>query len=216
MADLSVREFAISNPFIIAASPATHGAWAVLKSARALPGAVVMRNYRHGAGGGALMLPSAAELRAGRQAAHSHALGTQVPDPFSSLAEYCQAVSRVRREMPSQVKLWVSVGHFQDTVTPGVDWQKDWTTQARELERAGANALEVHFNTPGVAVAGNRVHDFYRLIYNTTRMIKAVASIPVIRSLCLYGRAGLPPAPPSPPQAWAVAGGRRAHRCRQA
>ncbi|MGQ9553773.1 MAG: 4Fe-4S binding protein [Anaerolineae bacterium] len=183
MADLSVREFAISNPFIIAASPATHGAWAVLKSALALPGAVVMRNYRHGAGGGALMLPSAAELRAGRQAAHSHALGAQVPDPFSSLAKYCQAVSQVRREMPSQVKLWVSVGHFQDTVTPEVDWQKDWTTQARELERAGANALEVHFNTPGVAVAGNRVHDFYRLIYNTTRMIKAVASIPVMVKL---------------------------------
>jgi len=183
MADLSVAEFGTINPFVIAASPATQGASAVIKSARSLPGAVTMRNYRHGAGGGALMLPSAATLRAGEQAAHSHAIGTQVPDFHSSQEEYWEAVARARREMPSDVRLWVSVGHFQDTVTPGVDWRKDWTNQARELEGAGADALEVHFNTPGVAVAGNRVHDFYRLIYNTTRMIKPATRLPVMVKL---------------------------------
>jgi dihydropyrimidine dehydrogenase (NAD+) subunit PreA len=79
---------------------------------------------------------------------------------FSSLEEYCEGVAKVRREMPQDVKLWVSVGHFKDTVDPGMDWENDWTRQAVELELAGADALEIHFNTPGVAVARNRVYDF--------------------------------------------------------
>ena len=56
MADLSVRELGLVNPVIIASSPATHGVKAVLKSAGARPGAVVMRNYGHGAGGGAFII----------------------------------------------------------------------------------------------------------------------------------------------------------------
>jgi dihydropyrimidine dehydrogenase (NAD+) subunit PreA len=38
MADLSVKELGMINPFIIASSPATHGVKNVLKSSRALPG----------------------------------------------------------------------------------------------------------------------------------------------------------------------------------
>lgn len=183
MADLAVPELGLLNPFIIASSPATQGLRAVLKSAAVLPGAVVVRNYRHGAGGGALLEPSAADMRAGRHATQSHALGTQIRDGFRSHAEYYEAVATARRQMPAEVKLWVSVGHFGDTVTPGMDWKKDWTEQASELERAGADALEVHFNTPGVAVAGERIHDFNRLIYNATRMIKRASRLPVMVKL---------------------------------
>ncbi|NPV06972.1 MAG: 4Fe-4S binding protein [Anaerolineae bacterium] len=185
MADLSVPRLGLANPFIIAASPATQGVYAVLKSAAVRPGAVVMRNYRHAAGGGTLLSPSAADMRAGRHATQSHALGTQMRDAFNSHQEYYEGVAQARRQMPAEVKLWVSVGHFADTITPGVDWKKDWTEQAVELERAGADALEVHFNTPGVAVAGDRVHDFYRLIYNTTRMVKGVTHLPVMVKLPL-------------------------------
>ncbi|MHB0877080.1 MAG: 4Fe-4S binding protein [Anaerolineae bacterium] len=183
MPDLSVPELGLANPFIVASSPATQGAYAVLKSAAALPGAITMRNYRHGAGGGAYLAPSAEDMRAGRHAIQSHALGTQIKDGFHSLEEYVETVARLRRQMPAEVKLWVSVGHFADTVTPGVDWKADWTNQAVLLEQAGADALEVHYNTPGVAVAGDRIHDFYRLIYNTTRMIKAVTKLPVMVKL---------------------------------
>jgi dihydropyrimidine dehydrogenase (NAD+) subunit PreA len=183
MAELAVKELGMSNPFVIAASPATHGEHAVLKSAGARPGAVVMRNYRHGGGGGSLNLPSAQDLVEGRDAVQIHAVGNQIEDSYGSLEEYCESVARVRKAMPGDVRLWVSVGHFQDTVIPAIAWEQDWTQQADEIERAGADALEVHFNTPGVAVARKRVYDFYRLIYNTTRMIKRVAGIPVMVKL---------------------------------
>ena len=183
MADLFVKAFGMINPFIVAASPATQGVSAMLKSAAAMPGAVVMRNYGHGAGGGSLLTPSARDLRAGKDAAQSHAIGFAATDGFTSLEGYCDAVSTVRRKMPKDVKLWVSVGHYGDTVKPGGDWEALWTQQAAALERAGADALEVHFNTPGVAVALDRVYDFYRLIYNTTKIIKRAASIPVMVKL---------------------------------
>jgi len=122
MIDLSVPELGLANPFIIASSPATQGAYAVLKSASALPGAIVMRNYHHGAGGGAYLGPSAEAMRAGEHAVQSHALGTQVSDGFHSLDEYVETAARLRRQMPPAVKLWVSIGHFADTITPGVDW----------------------------------------------------------------------------------------------
>ncbi len=183
MVDLSVPSLGLANPFIVASSPATQGPRAVLKSAQALPGAVVMRNYRHGAGGGGLVSPSADDMLAGRAATQIHALGQTAKDPYASFDEYCQAVTYVRREMPAEVNLWVSVGHFNDTVTGAVDWRADWTMQAQRLQSAGADALELHFNTPGVAVAGDRIHDFYRLVFSATRMVKSVATVPVMVKL---------------------------------
>jgi len=183
MADLRVKALDLINPFVIAASPATQGVYGMLKSAAARPGAIAMRNFGHGAGGGSLVLPSVQDLRAGKDAIQSHAMGFTATDGFDSLENFCHAVTRVRTDMPSDVKLWVSVGHFGDTVKPGVDWETKWTKEAIALEKAGADALEVHFNTPGVAVARNRVYDFYRLIYNTTGMIKQAVNAPVMVKL---------------------------------
>lgn len=183
MADLSVKALKLNNPFVIAASPATQGAKAVLKSARSRPGAVTMRNFGHGAGDGSLVLPSTRDLRAGKDAIQSHALGARLPDPFDSLEAYCEAVSYVRREMPQETRLWVSIGHFRDLLTPGTDWRAAWTHEAVEVERAGADALELHFNTPGVVVAGDRVFDYYRLVYMATRTIKQAVQIPVLVKL---------------------------------
>lgn len=183
MVDLSVEALGLANPFVVAASPATHGAYAVLKSARALPGAVTMRNLGHGAGDGSLVLPSTDEMAAGRHAIQSHALGARLPDPFPSLEAYCEAVSQVRREMPDEVKLWVSIGHFRDLTTPGRDWRRDWVREAVEIERAGADAVELHFNTPGVVVSGNRLYDYYRLVHTATRVIKDAVRVPVLVKL---------------------------------
>ena len=80
MTNLQVPSLGLVNPFIIAASPATQGLPAVLKSAQARPGAVVMRNYGHGAGGGSRVLPSTRDLRDGRDALQIHALGGQARD----------------------------------------------------------------------------------------------------------------------------------------
>jgi len=186
MANLEVRELNLKNPFIIASSPATHGVKAVLKSSKALPGAVVMRNYGHGTGGGSFISPSSEAMYEGKQCYHSHAVGTQIKDSFASFEEYCEAVSYLRKQMPEDVKLWVSVGHFKD-MEAGVDWENIWTNQAIELERAGADALELHFNTPGVAVTRNRIYDFYRLIQNTTKMLKRVVKLPIMVKLPVEG-----------------------------
>jgi len=148
-----------------------------------LPGAVVMRNYRHGAGGGGLVSPSTEDMLSGRAATQIHALGQTAKDPYASFDEYVETVARLRKEIPSAVRLWVSVGHFGDTVSGAVDWRQDWTMQALRLQDAGADALELHFNTPGVAVAGDRIHDFERLVFSATRMIKAVARVPVVVKL---------------------------------
>lgn len=183
MVDLSVKSLGLRNPFVIAASPATQGAFAVLKSARAHPGAVTMRNFGHGAGDGSLVLPSTVDLRTGKHAMQSHALGARLDDPFASLDDYCTAVAQVRQEMPADVKLWVSIGHFHDLITPGKDWRRDWVREAIEVEQAGADALELHFNTPGVAVVGGRLFDFYRLITTVTKTIKQAVHIPVVVKL---------------------------------
>jgi len=183
MVDLAVKTLGLSNPFVIAASPATHGAAAVLKSAAARPGAVTMRNLGHGGGDGSLVLPATQDMRVGKHAIQSHALGARLKDPFSSLEAYCEAVAQVRRDMPPEVKLWVSIGHFSDLLAPDVDWRKAWIREAVEIERAGADALELHFNTPGVAVAGGRVFDYYRLVYTATQIIKRAVEIPVLVKL---------------------------------
>ena len=52
MANLYSSAFDMINPFVIASSPATQGARNVLKSAACRPGAIVLRNYGHGSGGG--------------------------------------------------------------------------------------------------------------------------------------------------------------------
>ena len=52
MADLYVKSLDMINPFVVASSPATQGAKNVLKSAKMRPGAITMRNFGHGSGGG--------------------------------------------------------------------------------------------------------------------------------------------------------------------
>jgi dihydropyrimidine dehydrogenase (NAD+) subunit PreA len=182
MADLYVKSLDMQNPFIIASSPATQGVKGVLKSAEALPGAIVMRNFGHGAGGGSFISPSGEDMRKGKSCIQIHGVGTQIRDPISTLEEYCEGVLEVKKKMSKEIKLWVSVGHYSDIVS-GKDWEKDWVKQAVELENAGADALELHFNTPGVAVGRNRIFDYYRLVYNSTKMIKKAVKIPVMVKL---------------------------------
>lgn len=183
MVDLSIAKFQMENPIVIASSPATQGVAAVLKSSTALPGAVVLRNFGHGAGGGSYVYPSVEDMVAGKPVIQSHAEGTQIKDVFHSLDEYCEGIRAARQQMPSSVRLWASVGHFLDADAGGLDWENEWKKQAWEMELAGADAVELHFNTPGVSAVRNRVYDFYRMIYNTTRSIKQTVSIPVMVKL---------------------------------
>ena len=182
MTDLRVKSLGLDNPFIIAASPATQGLPAVLKSASARPGAVTMRNFGHGAGGGSLVLPSTLDMRDGLDAIQIHALGRQVRDPFRSFQDYCAAITTARDQMPGEVKLWVSLGHHRSTAGSGIS-QREWVEQAQAIEAAGADAIELHLNTPGVAVAGDRLYDFYRVVYHSTRLIKSAVGIPVMVKL---------------------------------
>lgn len=186
MADLSVKKFGMINPFVIASSPATQGADNALKSAKIRPGAIVLRNFGHGAGGGSYIGSDPNAIFKGDPAVHSHAVGTQIPDRIHSLDEYCEHVRRIKREMDSDIKLWVSVGHYND-IPKGGDWQTDWVRQAKELTLAGADALELHFNTPGVAALGGRNFDYYQLVYNCTKMIKKASHLPVMVKLAVEG-----------------------------
>jgi len=176
MANLYVKEFDMANPIIIASSPATHGEKNMLKTARSMPGAIVMRNFGHSAGGGSYICGM--ERGGGVQ---SHALGTSIPDLYTSFEEYCESVKRIRQTMSREIKLWVSVGHYGDLNTPG--WIEKWKNEAREFELAGADAVELHFNTPGVACAQNRIFDFERLILNSVRNAKKSVKIPVMVKL---------------------------------
>ena len=188
MADLYVKSLDMINPFVVASSPATQGAKNVLKSAKMRPGAITMRNFGHGSGGGGFFYPDAAAAYQGQPCFHSHAVGRQVPDTVSTLEQYCEEVKKARRELDSDIKLWVSVGHYSDIVKGG-DWEKDWMRQARELSLAGADALELHFNTPGVAVAKDRIFDYYELVRHCTSMIRqaAPASVKVMVKLAVEG-----------------------------
>lgn len=49
--------FDMINPFVIASSPATRGADNVIRSSSCHPGAVTMRNFGHGMGGGGFFYP---------------------------------------------------------------------------------------------------------------------------------------------------------------
>jgi dihydropyrimidine dehydrogenase (NAD+) subunit PreA len=187
MANLYVKEFNMINPFIIASSPATQGAHNVLKSSKCRPGAIVLRNFGHGSGGGSFIGPDANSMYSGKQAFHSHAIGTRIPDPVSTLEQYCEEVRKIKLNIDSDIKLWVSVGHYSDIVKGG-DWEQDWVKQAKELKNAGADALELHFNTPGVVSAKNRSFNYYQLIYNCTKMMKdKVPSIPIMVKLAVEG-----------------------------
>ena len=171
MANLYVKELDMINPFVIASSPATQWAKNVLKIAKCRPGAIVLRNFGHGAGGGSFIGPDANAMYTGKQAFHSHAIGTRITDPINSLEQYCEEIRKIKKNMDSDIKLWVSVGHYSDIVKGG-NWEKDWINQAREIKNAGADALELHFNTPGVATMKNRSFNYYQLIYNCTNLMK--------------------------------------------
>jgi dihydroorotate dehydrogenase/NAD-dependent dihydropyrimidine dehydrogenase PreA subunit len=179
---LYVKEFDMANPFIIASSPATQGYKAVLKSARAMPGAIVMRNFGHGAGGGNYLFPSGPELLKTGEGGESHAIGAIRSDFHDTFEQYLEAVRKVRKEMSKEIRLWVSIGHYGDLVNP-VEWEKKWVNEAKEFELAGADAVEIHFNTPGVACARNRVYDFPRAVYEAARIVSGAVKIPVMVKL---------------------------------
>ena len=104
---------------------------------------------------------------------------------MTTLEQYCEEVHKIKREMDSDIKLWVSVGHYSDIVKGG-DWEKEWTRQAVELERAGADAIELHFNTPGVAVAKDRTFAYHQLLRHSIELMKkAVPDMPIMAKLAI-------------------------------
>lgn len=185
MADLYVKKLDMINPFVVASSPATQGAKNVLKSSKMRPGAIVLRNFGHGSGGGSYFGPGANAAFSGGQCFHSHAVGRQIPDTVTNLEQYCEEVVRIKKEMDSDIKLWVSVGHYSDIVKGG-NWEKDWAKQAQELTRAGADAIELHFNTPGVAVAKDRTFAYHQLLRHCIELMKkTVPDTPVMAKLAI-------------------------------
>lgn len=67
MANLYVESLDMINPFVVASSPATQGARNVLKSAKMRPGAITLRNFGHGSGGGSFFGPDAKAAFSGQQ-----------------------------------------------------------------------------------------------------------------------------------------------------
>ena len=185
MADLYVKKCDMINPFVVASSPATQGAANVLKSAKMRPGAIVLRNYGHGSGGGSFIGPDSKAMFGGEMAIHSHAVGRQIPDSVDTLEKYCEEVHKIKKEMDSDIKLWVSVGHYSDIVKGG-DWEKSWAHQAEELALAGADAIELHFNTPGVAVAKDRTFAYHQLLRHSIELMKkTVPNMPIMAKLAI-------------------------------
>ncbi len=185
MADLYVKSLDMINPFVVASSPATQGADNVLKSAAMRPGAIVLRNFGHGQGGGSFIGPDASAMFGGKMAIHSHAVGRQIPDTVTNLDQYCEEVRKIKKNMDSDIKLWVSVGHYSDIVKGG-NWEEDWANQAKELERAGADAIELHFNTPGVAYSKDRIFDYHQLLRHSIEIIKkATPDMPIMAKLAI-------------------------------
>ena len=173
------------NPFVVASSPATQGALNVLKSAKMRPGAIVLRNYGHGSGGGSFIGPDSKAMFGGEMAIHSHAVGRQIPDSVDTLEKYCEEVRKIKKEMDPDIKLWVSVGHYSDIVKGG-DWEKNWAHQAEELALAGADAIELHFNTPGVAVAKDRTFAYHQLLRHSIELMKkTVPNMPIMAKLAI-------------------------------
>ena len=118
-------------------------------------------------------------------AIHSHAVGRQIPDSVDTLEKYCEEVHKIKKEMDSDIKLWVSVGHYSDIVKGG-DWEKNWAHQAEELALAGADAIELHFNTPGVAVAKDRTFAYHQLLRHSIELMKkTVPNMPIMAKLAI-------------------------------
>lgn len=185
MADLYVKEFDMINPFVVASSPATQGARNVLKTSAMRPGAIVLRNFGHGAGGGSYIGPDSRAMYSGKMCIHSHAVGRQIKDRISTLEQYCEEVKTIKESLDQDIRLWVSVGHYSD-IAKGGDWEKSWVEQAKELKRAGADAIELHFNTPGVAVAKDRIFDYHQLLRHSIGLIRnAVPDMPVMAKLAM-------------------------------
>ena len=86
MADLYVKSLDMINPFVVASSPATQGARNVLKSAAMRPGAIVLRNFGHGAGGGSYIGPDSKAMYSGQMCIHSHAVGRQIKDSINTVS----------------------------------------------------------------------------------------------------------------------------------
>ncbi len=157
----------------------------MLKTAAMRPGAIVLRNFGHGSGGGSYIGPDSKAMYSGQMAIHSHAVGRQIPDTINTLEQYCEEVEKIKRQMDRDIKLWVSVGHYSD-IKAGGDWEKNWANQAKELQRAGADAIELHFNTPGVAVAKDRIFDYHQLLrHSISLMKKAVPDMPIMAKLAI-------------------------------
>ena len=148
---------------MVASSPATQGAANVLKSAKMRPGAIVLRNYGHGSGGGSFIGPDSRRCSVARWPFTATPWAVRFPIPWTRWKKYCEEVHKIKKEMDSDIKLWVSVGHYSDIVKGG-DWEKSWAHQAEELALAGADAIELHFNTPGVAVAKDRTFAYHQLL----------------------------------------------------
>ncbi|WP_143321518.1 4Fe-4S binding protein [Clostridium sp. HBUAS56010] len=185
MADLYVKEFDMINPFVVASSPATQGARNVLKTSAMRPGAIVLRNFGHGAGGGSYIGPDSRAMYSGEMCMHSHGVGRQIKDRISTLEQYCEEVETIKRSMDQDIRLWVSVGHYSDIVKGG-NWEKSWVEQAKELKRAGADAVELHFNTPGVAVAKDRIFDYHQLLRHSISIIKKeIPDLPIMAKLAM-------------------------------
>ncbi|NBK23042.1 MAG: 4Fe-4S dicluster domain-containing protein, partial [Spirochaetia bacterium] len=83
------------------------------------------------------------------------------------------------------INRWVSIVRYSDIVKGG-SWEAEWKRQAKELALAGADAFELHFNTPGVAVAKDRQFNYYQLVSSCTQMIRqTVPSVPVMVKLAV-------------------------------
>lgn len=182
MTNTYVSQFGMANPFMVSASPATHGMKAALKTASAKPGAIVMRNYGHMAGGGSHLSTLGDRMLNGVDCTQSHAHGHFFPEPYPSFESYVDDVRRTRDILDPEIKVWASIGHFLD-LTGSVAWEEKWVKEAVQYQNAGVDALELHFNSPGILAIRNRVYDFYQLVYSTVKLIKKHVSVPVMCKL---------------------------------
>ena len=185
MADIRVDALGLENPFIIAASPATQGYAAAVKSARVMPGAIVLRNFGHRVGGGSVLLPSGAGAQGAKMGGQINGFGGTGKDVCSTPAEYYRMVARVRKDVPAAVRVWVSIGHPSD-LNGGVDWKEKWRTEAAAAEDAGADTVELHLNTPGISRTGEAQDSFASLVARAVKSVRTgLSAIPLVVKLPL-------------------------------
>lgn len=175
------KKFGLKNPFVIGSSPATHGAFGVLKSARANPGAIVMRNFGHGAGGGSEIRPYGANMPGGALCAQSHALATSMNDKYDTFPAFLDDVARARDQLDPSIKLWVSVGYLIDI---GVgNWYDKWVEEATAFERIGVDAVEMHLNSPGIAYIGDANGGYLDVVREGVKQVTSAVKLPVMCKL---------------------------------